>query len=73
MVGTRKNRLIEAVLASTRNLCFRAKMKKSYTPVNPSFTIYEWGVSGSTLHGHVCMKRLGTISLVRTLVLVKGS
>ena len=25
------------------------------TPVNPSFTIQKWGVSGSTLHGHVIL------------------
>ena len=32
--------LSEAVLTSTRNLCFRAKKKKIMnTPVNPSFTI----------------------------------
>ena len=30
----------EAVLISTHNLCFRAKLRKiMYTPVNPSFTI----------------------------------
>ena len=38
--GTRENRLGEAVLTSTHNLCFRAKIRKiMYTPVNPSFTI----------------------------------
>ena len=26
-----------------------------YTPVNPSFTIYKWGVRGCSLHGHVIM------------------
>ena len=26
------------VLTSTHDLCFRAKMRKMYTPVNPSFT-----------------------------------
>ena len=26
-----------------------------YTPVNPSFTIYKWGVRGCTLNGHVSM------------------
>ena len=32
--------LTEAVLTSTHNLCFRAKIrKKMYTPVNPSFSI----------------------------------
>ena len=33
---------------------FYSKNKKiMYTPVNPSFTIYKWGVRGSFLHGHV--------------------
>ena len=30
---------IEAVLTSTHNLCFGAKIRKKYTPINPSFTI----------------------------------
>ena len=29
----------EAVLTSTHNLCFRAKIRKMNTPVNPSLTI----------------------------------
>ena len=32
-------RLNEAVLTSTHNQCFGAKIRKKYTPVNPSFTI----------------------------------
>ena len=38
----------EAVLTSTHNLCFRAKIRKiMYTPVNPSLLIYKkWVVSG---------------------------
>ena len=32
----------------THNLCFRAKIRKTYTPVNPSFIIHRWGVRGST-------------------------
>ena len=37
----------EAVLTSTHNLCFRAKIRKiMYTPVNPSFTTLKWGVKG---------------------------
>ena len=28
-------------------------MKIMYTPVNPSFTIYKWGVRGSLLHGNM--------------------
>ena len=40
IVGTRQNRLGEAVLTSTHNLCFRAKIIKiMYTPVNPSYYI----------------------------------
>ena len=30
---------IETVLTSTHNLCFRAKIRKMNTPVNPSYTI----------------------------------
>ena len=26
--------------------CFRAKIRKLYTPVNPNFTIKKWGVRG---------------------------
>ena len=38
--GYMLRRLIEAVLTSTHNLCFGAKMrKKMCIPVNPSFTI----------------------------------
>ena len=40
--------LSEAVLTSTHNLCFKAKLRKRemYTPVNPShkFTKYKSGV-----------------------------
>ena len=32
-------RLIEAVLMSTHNLCFRAKIRKKCIPLYPSFTI----------------------------------
>ena len=50
IVGTRSNRLKEAVLTSTHNLCFRSKIRNMYTPVNPSFTLLKWGVRGCTLH-----------------------
>ena len=33
------NRLSETVQTRTHNLCFGAKIRKTYTPVNPSFTI----------------------------------
>ena len=29
--------------------------KIMYTPVNPNFAIYKWGVMGPTFHGHVIM------------------
>ena len=33
---------------------FWSKNKKNrYTPVNPSFTIRNWGLSGYLIHGHV--------------------
>ena len=37
--STKNDIFKEAVLTSTHNLCFRAKIRKMYTPVNPSFTI----------------------------------
>ena len=30
-------------------------MKIMYNPVNQSFTMYNWGVRESLLHGHVSM------------------
>ena len=33
---------------------FWAEIRKIiYTPVNPSFTIYKWGLRGSKLYSHV--------------------
>ena len=41
----------EAVLTSTHNLCFWAEIRKiMYAPVNLSFTILKWGLSGSKLY-----------------------
>ena len=46
----------EAVLTSTNNVCLRAKLRKiMYTPVNPSFTVKNWGLRGSKLHGQVSL------------------
>ena len=46
-MGTRKNRLTEAVLTSTHDLCFRAKIRKNiYTPVNPIFYYIKVGCKG---------------------------
>ena len=32
---------------------FWSKNKKKYTPANPSFTLYKWGIRGCSLHGLV--------------------
>ena len=46
IVDTRQNRLIEAVLTGTHNLCFIAEIRKIvYTPVNPIF-LHKSGVLG---------------------------
>ena len=38
------------------NLCFWAEIRKiMYTPVNPSFTIWKWGLRGSKLCRYVFM------------------
>ena len=35
---------------------FKSKNKKKRnTPVNPSFTIYKWGITGYKSHGHVIL------------------
>ena len=46
IVGKRQNRLSEAVLTSTRNLCFRAKMRKNVYPCKPQFYYIEVGCKG---------------------------
>ena len=50
----------EAVVTSTHNLCFGAKIRKNrYIPVYPSFIIKNWGLGGGgyTFHGHVFLMR----------------
>ena len=37
----------EAILTSTRNLCFRKKIRKVYTPVPQFYQLYKSGVRGS--------------------------
>ena len=52
----------EAVLTSTHNLCFGAKIRKNmYTPAYPSFTI-NWGIRGYSLHGHVFLMFLSAVT-----------
>ena len=44
IVGTHYNRLGEAAITSTQNLCFGIKLRKFstlYTPVNPSFAMQK--------------------------------
>ena len=47
----------EAVLTSTRNLCFGPKIKKKY-PCQPHFYYTKMGNRGYSLHGHVCMMNI---------------
>ena len=48
IVGTHSNRLIEAVLMSTHNLCFRAKIreKNNVYPCTPQFYYIKVGCKG---------------------------
>ena len=46
IVGTRWNRLIEAVLTSTHNLCFGAKIRKKVYPCKPWFYYIKVGCKG---------------------------
>ena len=50
-MGARSNRLIETVLTSTHNLCFRAKIRKQCKP--QFYYMKVWCNWGLTLHGHV--------------------
>ena len=43
-VGTRKNRLAEAVLTSTHNLCLGAKIRKIGIPLHTPVLLYKSGV-----------------------------
>ena len=44
-VGTRLNRLFDAVLTGTHNLCFEAKIRNTCIPVNPVFLYKVRGIS----------------------------
>ena len=45
-MGTRYNRLSEAVLTSTHNLCFGAKIRKKVYPCKPQFYYIKVGCKG---------------------------
>ena len=51
-MGTRKNRLGEAVLTRTQNLCLKAKV--------PQFHYLKVGYKGYVLHGHVFLMMILT-------------
>ena len=42
-----------AVLTSTHNICFRAKLRKNVYPCKLHFYYIKVGLRGYTLHGHV--------------------
>ena len=44
--GTRQNRLAEAVLTSTHNLCFGANIRKIGIPLHTPVLLYNSGVQG---------------------------
>ena len=45
------------------NLCFWAEVRKlMYTPVNPSFTVWKWGLRESKLHRRVLMMKLTSLA-----------
>ena len=52
MSCTRKNgdfqmkNLTNVVLSSTHNICFRAKIRKSFNPVNLTFPNIKWDLQG---------------------------
>ena len=59
-MGTSENRLGEAVLPSTHNLCFFCKIRKIlYTPVNPIYFI-KWGLRGLKLYRRVFVMEIQT-------------
>ena len=46
IVGTRKNRLAEAVLTSSHNVCFWAEIRKNVYPFKPQFYYIKVGFNG---------------------------
>ena len=54
-MGTRWNRLGEAVLTSTHNLCFGLEIRKiGLPPQTPFFLLYEWGIREYTFPDGPC-------------------
>ena len=59
-MGTHYNRLVEAVLTSTHNLCFGAKIRKIGTciPLHTPVLLYKRGVKGGTHFTDVFLMKL---------------
>ena len=53
-MGTCKNCLGEAVLTSTHNLCFGAKIRKIGIPLSTSVLLYKSGVQGGIYIARTC-------------------
>ena len=50
------NRLGEAILTSSHNLCFGTQIRKVGIPLHsPVFSIQKWGLNGYTFPGHVLL------------------
>ena len=63
-----------AVLTSTHDLCLRAKLRKKYTLLNPTFTILKVGCEGCELYGHVGMiGEHGSVKYIITCVIFYSS
>ena len=58
-MGTRQNRLSEAVLTCTHNLCFEQKYEKSKN-IQPKIVIFTDVKNRCMLHGHVFVMESNT-------------
>ena len=61
----------EAVLTSTHNLCFGAKIRKKYTPVNQFYYIIKVGCKGYESHGHVFLMIIASCVFLYILLLLQ--
>ena len=53
IVSTRKNRLGSGSNGYPLSMFWIKNKKNRYSPVNPSFPIHKWGLSGYSFHGYV--------------------
>ena len=66
-VGTRQNCFTKAVLTSTHDLCFIAKLENNVYPGKPRFSNIKVGFRGFSLHGHAFNDGELKVSCSRTL------